>query len=226
MNSTPNSSHKPLLHSTEVHHHSSSQHFGHLGGLYLRSDQKMAEPQPPKENLMESRFTAMNSPEVKLRNDYTKQSDTASQQRADNPMVNNFGGHRGNTMMLIVRNNESLDEGFSSVGQSQEGGAGQAIDDEMLLTRTEAGLSFQFGSNVCSTQKSISLPHGSVPGEFEKRISDIKARLTEIKNSINTTEVETKPLDHHLRLPSPVKRPSIFPYFHQPSVSSAYDLPQ
>jgi hypothetical protein len=50
-------------------------------------------------------------------------------------------------------------------------------------------MSFQFGSNVCSTQRSIVIPNGlgnPVGGEFEKRITDIKAKLTQIKNSISS----------------------------------------
>lgn len=61
--------------------------------------------------------------------------------------------------------------------------------DEMLLTRTdgecasgEVGMSLKYGTGAaCSTQRSIS----SVPGEFEKRITDIKTKLNQIKSSIN-----------------------------------------
>jgi len=61
--------------------------------------------------------------------------------------------------------------------------------DEMLLTRTDggnnadAGMTLKYGTGdaVCSTQRSIS----SVPGEFEKRITDIKTKLNQIKSSIN-----------------------------------------
>ncbi|TNV74335.1 hypothetical protein FGO68_gene17562 [Halteria grandinella] len=256
MNSTPSSTHKAF---DGAHFHNTSQNFGHL---YIKSDSKLDDQylQPTDNKYSQS---GMNSPEIKLRNDYTKQhpnkflvaDDTAnSSMRKDESRlmagittishvnsnsqtmnINGQGVASGKTMMLIVRNNESLDEGFSSVGQSQEGLQDQYIgntgnngDDEMLLTRTEAGMSFQFGSNVCSTQRSIAIPSANNAGEFEKRISDIKARLTEIKNSINTSEVavvEQRQMEH-LRVPSPVKRPSIFPYYHQQSVSSAYDLPQ
>lgn len=57
----------------------------------------------------------------------------------------------------------------------------------MLLTRTdcggnEAGMSLKYGTGVAnSTQRSIS----SAPGEFEKRITDIKTKLNQIKSSIN-----------------------------------------
>jgi hypothetical protein len=60
--------------------------------------------------------------------------------------------------------------------------------DEMILTRTDAGCAIS-SSNAESTYRSN---QGGIPGEFEKRITDIKAKLNQIKNSINT-ELDNKP---------------------------------
>lgn len=67
----------------------------------------------------------------------------------------------------------------------------------------------------------------SVPGEFERRITDIKAKLSQIKNSINSEanpvivfEQRAQPL---VKLPSPVKRPSVFTY-HDPYKNDPRDI--
>jgi hypothetical protein len=190
---------------------------------YLRSDEKHP-PSLPRENLSDSRYISptrqlrgnyTKQPNLLLMAEDCENSreelsrgvagistishhNNGGSKEHSGILSDTNGGAGGvrKTMMLIVRNNESLDEGFSSVGQSQDvpelegvpgGGTGNIMEDEMLLTRTEAGLSFQFGSNVCSTQRSIIIPSqvSGVPGEFEKRINDIKAKLTQIKNSIN-----------------------------------------
>jgi hypothetical protein len=57
-----------------------------------------------------------------------------------------------------------------------------------------------------------------VPGEFEKRITDIKAKLSLIKNSISTEQtpiIKYEPRQLPIKLPSPVKRPQVFNY-HDP----------
>jgi hypothetical protein len=82
-------------------------------------------------------------------------------------------------MMLMVHKNESLDILNSNQTDDEH--------DEMLLTRTEGGIS---SSQAESTHRSGGQ---GIPGEFEKRITDIKAKLNQIKNSINT-ELDNKPL--------------------------------
>lgn len=65
-----------------------------------------------------------------------------------------------------------------------------------MLTKTDQGSTMlRYGSNICSTQRSAiavntqQQNNGSVNGEFEKRITDIKQKLTLIKNTINN-EIE------------------------------------
>jgi hypothetical protein len=53
------------------------------------------------------------------------------------------------------------------------------IDDDLLLTRTEGTMKFNTG--VLSTQRD----NFSNGGEFEKKITDIKSKLNQIKNTIN-----------------------------------------
>jgi len=108
-------------------------------------------------------------------------------------------------MMLNVRRGESLKSGGSEsqeeIPQScserqevynrdeevDEDGVTMEEQDEMLLTKTDA-MSVRYGTgNVCSTQRSTS----SVPGEFEKRITDIKNKLNQIKSSINNDLVSS-----------------------------------
>ncbi|CDW85489.1 UNKNOWN [Stylonychia lemnae] len=64
----------------------------------------------------------------------------------------------------------------------------ETFDDELMLTKTEGSTQMKFGSNICSTQRSMH-QNMSVNGEFEKRITDIKQKLTQIKNTINN-EIE------------------------------------
>jgi len=90
-----------------------------------------------------------------------------------------FGQYSG-TMMLMVHKNESLDLLNSNQTDDEQ--------DEMILTRTDAGCAIS-SSNAESTYRSN---QGGIPGEFEKRITDIKAKLNQIKNSINT-ELDNKP---------------------------------
>ena len=86
--------------------------------------------------------------------------------------------------MLMVHKNESLDMLNSNQTDDEH--------DELLLTRTDPDLGGGNGSssNADSTQRSNL---GGMPGEFEKRITDIKAKLNQIKNSINT-ELDNKPI--------------------------------
>ena len=79
--------------------------------------------------------------------------------------------------MLMVHNNESLD--LLNTGATDE-----EEPDEMLLTRTEP-------LALCAAE-STARSTNNIPGEFEKRISDIKAKLNQIKNSINS-EMDNKP---------------------------------
>ena len=68
----------------------------------------------------------------------------------------------------------------------------EQIDDDLLLTKTEGSLLMKFNTNICSTQRSVSpalAQQNSANGEFEKRITDIKTKLTQIKNTINN-EIE------------------------------------
>jgi len=88
-----------------------------------------------------------------------------------------FGQYSG-TMMLMVHKNESLDLLNSNPTDDEQ--------DEMLLTRTDPEVAIS--SNAESTHRSGQ----GIPGEFEKRITDIKAKLNQIKNSINT-ELDNKP---------------------------------
>ena len=81
--------------------------------------------------------------------------------------------------MLMVRKDESLDLLNSATDEEH---------DELVLTRTDADVAVTSQTN--STQRSNN--DKGIPGEFEKRISDIKAKLNQIKNSINT-ELDTKP---------------------------------
>lgn len=117
--------------------------------------------------------------------------------------------------MLTVRNDESLASDSQSCFQ----------EDEMLLTHTDPALSFHLGTNVSSTQRSNQPVVVQAPGEFEKRITDIKAKLNQIKNSINT-EIDKQPslqilqsydqpakFDYYKQMiPSPAKRPIVFKY--------------
>jgi len=88
-------------------------------------------------------------------------------------------------MMLMVHKNESLDLLNSNQTDDEQ--------DEMILTRTDVGAASL--SNAESTHRSN---QGGIPGEFEKRITDIKAKLNQIKNSINT-ELDNKPKNDSLR---------------------------
>ena len=67
--------------------------------------------------------------------------------------------------MLMVHKNESLD--LLNSNQTDE------EQDEMILTRTDVGGAIS-SSNAESTYRSN---QGGIPGEFEKRITDIKAKL-------------------------------------------------
>lgn len=68
--------------------------------------------------------------------------------------------------MLVVRKDESLDILNSNATDEEQ--------DEMLLTRTDVGGAVSSQTN--STHRSNN-EKGGIPGEFEKRISDIKAKL-------------------------------------------------
>lgn len=76
--------------------------------------------------------------------------------------------------------NESYDYQSHGGDTIQEG----YMDDDLLLTRTEGTLKNGFNSatNVVSTQRSNFMNNGGQlqepgSGEFEKRITDIKAKL-------------------------------------------------
>ncbi len=62
--------------------------------------------------------------------------------------------------MLMVHKNESLDLINSNPTDDEQ--------DEMLLTRTD---------NISSNAESTHRSGQGIPGEFEKRITDIKAKL-------------------------------------------------
>jgi hypothetical protein len=48
----------------------------------------------------------------------------------------------------------------------------ETLEDDLMLTKTEGSAMLKFGSNICSTQRSVHNSNNG--GEFEKRITDIK----------------------------------------------------
>jgi len=91
--------------------------------------------------------------------------------------------------------NSSRKVNFMSAGMSSR--RDQEEEEEFLLTKTEGTL------RVPSTQRSSSR------NEFEQKITDIKSKLTQIKNTIN------EEIEHSFKLeafaPSPVQnKPSVF----------------
>jgi len=59
-----------------------------------------------------------------------------------------------------------------------------------MLTRTEGTFKEGFNSTAKASNHSTSLAQQENGGEFEKRITDIKMKLSQIKNTINN-EIET-----------------------------------
>eukprot|EP00347_Sterkiella_histriomuscorum_P014909 403359051 len=107
-----------------------------------------------------------------------------------------------NNMQNDGRN--SLAEEINLLNQQQivnnlyDDSSDNSLEDDLMLTKTEGSTMLKFGSNVCSTQRSVAAhlnqqnnhnASASVNGEFEKRITDIKQKLTLIKNTINN-EIE------------------------------------